>query len=81
MSATKYTMARATLSPTDGFWGFHMGRTTPSAQLASSEQFLGGLVGARSEWSEEAWDRWVRPRRTTRREVDRQEVKGRARER
>ena len=74
MSATKYTMARATLSPTDGFWGFHMGRTTPSAQLSSSEQFLGGLLGT---WSELAWDRWVRPRRTTRRrEVDKQEVKG-----
>lgn len=29
MSATKYTMARATLSPTDGFWGFHTGSITP----------------------------------------------------
>lgn len=62
-------MARATLSPTAGFCGFHKGSTTPSEQLSSLEQLPGVLPA--SSWLALPWEKWVTPgSRTSRMEMN-----------
>lgn len=50
-------MARATLSPTAGFCGFHNGSTTPSGQLSSLEQLPAVLPA--SSWPALPWEKRV----------------------